>query len=147
MYCNCCKNQLSDDAIFCPHCGAPVEGVKKTEPQVERIENKRRNPFSLSGFVIALVANVFLSLCTNIAVFTSAEVSSVVVWIALAVVLVGLGLSIAGLLTKRTHGTGWKWLAIVGIILAAAMIPISFVSLAIGTVFKGIFRIYGAIFI
>ena len=147
MYCTICGKQLPDDALLCPQCGVPVKSAKKTEPQVKLGETKKRNPFSLVGFLIVLVANVFLCLCTNIAVFTSAEISSAVVWVAIGVMLVGLGLSIAGLVTKRTHGTGGKWLAIVGIILAAALIPLSFISLAVGSVFKGIFELYDLIFI
>lgn len=146
MYCTICGKMLPDDAVLCPQCGAPVDGAKPAEVKTAPAKNAKRNPFSLAGFVIALVANVFLSVCTNIAVFTSARVPFVVLWIAMALALVGLGLCITGLLTKRAFGAGGKWLAFSGIMLAVLMVLISIVSLAIGSVFNAIFELYGRIF-
>lgn len=92
-YCAHCGAELLDEAVICPKCGC------STDANSEMVREMNKNVFAIAGFVLSLVA-MFINMYAVPAV-------------------IGLVLSIIGLIQINKGGYKNKGLAIAGIVLGA----------------------------
>ena len=124
-FCVNCGSELAAKDKVCGNCGAPVEEVVEDAPPVVVenskpsnnattviVEGKKSNGLAIAGFVVSLVSSL---LCCG------------------AFNLIGLILSIIGLVkSKELDGSG-KGMAIAGIIIACIFMIIGIVLAVVGT--------------
>lgn len=99
MFCKKCGKEILDDAVVCIHCGCAVE---KEVAVTESREKKKINVLCLVGFILGCVS-WFLALWGTVA-------------------LVGLILSIVGLVQANRKGESLKGLGIAGICVSVASV-------------------------
>ncbi|MCD8204679.1 MAG: zinc-ribbon domain-containing protein [Coprobacillus sp.] len=75
MYCKKCGGQISEDAQFCPYCGEPQfnrdsqtgNTYRETTPEErKKYGQSSKNYLGLAGFIVSLVAIVFMGLVVAI---------------------------------------------------------------------------------
>ena len=100
MYCRICGKEIKDEAVVCPHCGCAVkeEPIKNYEEEYDNEKSDKINIMSLVGFILSLIS-LFLALWGTVAI-------------------VGLILSIIGLVQCNQNGERLKGLASAGIIIS-----------------------------
>ena len=74
-FCSKCGNELSDDAVFCPSCGASVEAeAQPAQPaqqnnyqQPQQVKHEELSTMAIVGFIFAFIACVIGLVCSIIA--------------------------------------------------------------------------------
>ncbi len=149
IICPECKNQVSDRAKSCPHCGAPVEineqaphtVVSDSEPAgvkvSDAVQEKKSNGFGKVGIIMSILS-LFFSMCVMvneivsflISGYSNSSVVSLSFWIMMLFPLFVLALvfSIIGLFKQP------KKTAVIGMIL----IGIAFIVMVLSISFPGI---------
>lgn len=116
MFCKVCGKEINDEAVICPHCGCSVKEIPVTAVDNGVAgEKKKVNAMSITGFVLSLVS-LLIALFGTVAV-------------------VGLILSIIGLVQCNQKGERLKGLAIAGIIVSAASLLYTVIVLVYGMTF------------
>ena len=117
-FCTNCGTKLEDNVKFCTSCGKGVdEGAQqKTTVVVNSNPTEPKNGLAIAGFVVSLVSTLLCCGAFNI---------------------VGLVLSIVGLVKAKDYNGNGKGLAIAGIVICAVVmvlgIVLYFMMLAAGT--------------
>ena len=127
-FCTNCGTKLEDDVTFCTGCGQKVEGEAVSEPvnnpgnitvnvnNTGNVSAKKTNGLAIAGFVTSLVSTL---LCCG------------------AFNLIGLILSIIGLVKAKDYDGNGKGMAIAGIIICVVVmvisIIVSIISISAGT--------------
>lgn len=117
-FCTNCGTKLEDNVKFCTSCGKGVdEGAQqKTTVVVNNNSTEPKNGLAIAGFVVSLVSTLLCCGAFNI---------------------VGLVLSIVGLVKAKDYNGNGKGLAIAGIVICAVVmvlgIVLYFMMLAAGT--------------
>ena len=158
MYCVHCGKPIDDKAVVCVHCGLLTEAgkskftpppVKALAPaaapeQAESASPKRKNPFAIAGFTVAIVSAVFgaifYSLLTLSAISSGMETALVVFFIlCLFGAVSGLIFSSIGLAMRRRYRL--NGLAIAGIVMSVIHLVLFFLFFVLGY-----FMIFGTMF-
>ena len=114
-FCTNCGTRLEDDVTFCTGCGQKVDGGVNAAPVNNSVENvnisnngggSKTNGLAIAGFTVTLVSTI---LCCGI--FN----------------MVGLVLSIIGLVKAKDYDGNGKGLAIAGIVICCVCILISII--------------------
>ena len=107
-FCTSCGKEVPNGAAVCPNCGTAVDNgaVNNVAPA------KKTNGLAIAGFVVSLVSLLCCGACS----------------------VVGLVLSIVGLVQAKKYDGNGKGMAIAGIIIGAIAIVLWIVFFALGMV-------------
>lgn len=109
MLCKTCGKEVDDNAVVCPHCGCalnetPAETPAEAPAQATAIKPAKKSAFAILGFICSLISLVY----NGYFIFT----------------ILGLVLSIIGVIDCKKNNKLKKGRAVSGIVLAAIMIVI-----------------------
>lgn len=120
-FCTNCGTKLEDNVKFCTSCGKGVDGEEQAKPNTTVVvnnasANEPQNGLAIAGFVVSLVSTLLCCGMFN---------------------LVGLILSIVGLVKAKDYNGKGKGLAIAGIVICAVVMVLGIViyifAIAAGT--------------
>lgn len=137
-----CKNQVSDRAKSCPHCGAPVEiqaphtVVSDPEPPgvkvSDAVQEKKSNGFGKVGIIMSILS-LFFSMCVMVGNIVSFLISgyfsfsevSLLIMLLFPLFVLALVFSIIGLF-KQPKKTAVIGMILTGIAFIVMVLSISF---------------------
>ena len=137
-----CKNQVSDRAKSCPHCGAPVEiqaphtVVSDPEPPgvkvSDAVQEKKSNGFGKVGIIMSILS-LFFSMCVMVGNIVSFLISgyfsfsevSLLIMLLFPLFVLALVFSIIGLF-KQPKKTAIIGMILTGIAFIVMVLSISF---------------------
>ncbi|MDE5563044.1 MAG: zinc-ribbon domain-containing protein [Clostridiales bacterium] len=126
MFCKNCGSNISDEAVFCPHCGAQA-GEAKGEPN-KQTDNAAKpqtsNVVGLVGFILAMVSVLFWII--------GLLASSILFIVSLMLGISAIVCSAIGMKSSAKSNGQYRGLSIGGLVVGIVVVAISVILFIIG---------------